>query len=70
MMSYWLAAFGAPYGGGKRGGRGLAVVRGVGRYVAGGWVGAGHEDLDAVQEPDQPIGPKAPDDRNFPIDPA
>ena len=54
MMSDWLAAFGAPYGGGKRG-------CGVGRDV-GARDGPGHKRLDADQALDQSQGLKAPYD--------
>ncbi len=69
MMSDWLAAFGAPYGGGKRGCGGSAFVRDVGRYV-GARAGPDHKRLDADQALDQSQGMKAQDDRNFPIVPA
>ncbi len=62
MMSDWLAAFGAPYGGGKRGCRGLSVVEhGVGRDV-GARDDTGHERLDADQGLGQSEGLKAQDD--------
>ena len=66
MMSDWLAAFGAPYGGGKRGCGGLAIVRGVGRYV-GARDSTGHKRLDADQGLGQSEGLKAQYDRDFPI---
>ncbi len=70
MMSEGLAAFGAPYGGGKRGCSGLSIVEhGVGRYV-GARDGPGHKRLDADQALDQSQELKAQYDRDFPVVPA
>ena len=69
MMSDWLAAFGAPYGGGKLGCGGSAMVRSVGRSV-GSRGGPGQKGLDDVQALGLSHGLKAQDDKDFPIDPA
>ncbi len=69
MMSDWLAAFGAPYGGGKRGCGGLAFDRGIGRTV-GARDDTGHKRLDTDQALDHSPGLKAQYDRDSPIDPA
>ena len=69
MMSDWLAAFGAPYGGGKLGCGGEAFVRGAGRSV-GASGGPGHKGLDDVQALELSHGLTGQDDKDFPIDPA